>query len=95
MGTLPPALAKYQAEKKAGQTPSSDPGSSAPSFPPLPKKKKKKSGQAPLPKTPANNKAIVARVENKLGAVRPGHHNSHRTAALMAWLDKQESKGKK
>jgi hypothetical protein len=50
----------------------------------------------PLPKTPENNKAIVARIENKLGPVGKGHHNSHRTAALMKWLQEKESqKGKK
>lgn len=76
MGTLPPALAKYMAEK-------------------APAKKGAPKGKGELPKTPANNKAIVARIENKLGPVHPGHHNSHRTAALMDWLAKQESKGKK
>jgi len=47
-----------------------------------------------LPMTKANNPAIIAKIENKLGPVGPGHHNSHRTAALLRWLNSKES-GKK
>lgn len=45
-----------------------------------------------LPKTKANNQRIVELIEAKKGPVGKGHHNSHRTAAIMRWLDKQESK---
>lgn len=47
-----------------------------------------------LDKTKANNTAIVAMIEKKKGPVGPGHHNSHRTAALLKWLDSKEA-GKK
>jgi len=47
-----------------------------------------------LPKKPGNNEAIVAMVEKDKGPVGPGHHNSHRTAAIMSWLEKQEKKSR-
>lgn len=46
-----------------------------------------------LDKTKANNKQIVAMIEAKKGPVGPGHHNSHRTAAILKWLDAKEKKG--
>ena len=47
----------------------------------------KKRGE--LPNTAANRGAIIDRIENKLGPVGPGHHNSHRTAHLREWLNKK------
>ncbi|HWT40076.1 MAG TPA: hypothetical protein VN081_02290 [Dongiaceae bacterium] len=47
-----------------------------------------------LDKTKANNSKIVQMIEAKKGPVGPGHHNSHRTAAIMKWLNSKES-GKK
>jgi len=48
-----------------------------------------------LPVTAKNNTEIVDRIENKLGPVGKGHHNSHRTAHIVEWLQKQEKGGKK
>lgn len=47
---------------------------------------------AELPKTPGNNKAIVAAVEKDKGPVGPGHKNADRSAAIMRWLQKKEAK---
>lgn len=47
-----------------------------------------------LPKTGKNNAAIIAAIENKLGPVGKGHHNSHRTAALEKWLREKEKRKK-
>lgn len=43
----------------------------------------------------AKEQAIVSNIEKKLGPVGKGHHNSHRTAALLKWLEKQDEKKKK
>lgn len=43
--------------------------------------------------TPGEKDRIAA-IEKRLGPVGKGHHNSHRTAALLKWLKKKES-GKK
>jgi hypothetical protein len=48
-----------------------------------------------IPKTPKNNNRIVDAIENKLGPVGAGHHESHRRRALMKWLREQEKKGGK
>lgn len=40
-------------------------------------------------------KAIIGNIEKKLGPVGAGHHNSHRTEALLRWLQKNEAKKKK
>lgn len=99
MGTVPPGLAAWQAShKKKGGKPSLPgpldkltPGDTIDTAGAV-----KGKGKGPLPKTPSNNAAIVARIENKLGPVGKGHHNSHRTAALLKWLKAQEAnKGKK
>lgn len=47
-----------------------------------------------LDKTKANNSRIVDMIEAKKGPVGPGHHNSHRTAAIMKWLSSKESGSK-
>lgn len=49
---------------------------------------------AEIPKKPANNDRIIAAIENKLGPVRPGHHESHRRTALLKWLQSKEKGGK-
>lgn len=36
--------------------------------------------------------AIIAGIEKRKGPVGKGHHNSHRTTALLAWLKQQEKK---
>lgn len=41
--------------------------------------------------TPAES-AIVTNIEKRKGPVGKGHHNAHRTTALMAWLKQQEKK---
>lgn len=46
-----------------------------------------------LPYTPKNNDEITQRIENAKGPVGPGHHNSHRTANIQAWLQQKEGKG--
>lgn len=46
----------------------------------------------PLPKTAKNNDAIISRIENKLGPVGKGHHESHRRAALLKWLKSKEKR---
>jgi hypothetical protein len=38
----------------------------------------------------AKEDAIIRRIEAKLGPVGKGHHNSHRTEALMKWLREKE-----
>lgn len=45
---------------------------------------------APSPK----EKGIISGIEKRLGPVGPGHHNSHRTAALLKWLREHETKKK-
>lgn len=40
-------------------------------------------------------KAIIGNIEKRLGPVGPGHHNSHRTAALLRWLQTNEKKNGK
>lgn len=40
--------------------------------------------------TPAE-KARIQAIEKKLGPVGKGHHNSHRTEALLRWLRKHEN----
>lgn len=39
--------------------------------------------------------AIIAKIENRLGPVHKGHHNSHRTEALLKWLRAKEKGGGK
>jgi hypothetical protein len=39
-----------------------------------------------IPNNGKNDAEIIAAIENKLGPVGAGHHNSHRTANLAAWL---------
>lgn len=39
-------------------------------------------------------KAKIEAIEKRLGPVGKGHHNTHRTAHLLAWLKKNEKKGK-
>ena len=39
--------------------------------------------------------AIIGNIEKRLGPVGPGHHNSHRTAALLRWLKQHETKSGK
>jgi hypothetical protein len=39
----------------------------------------------------AKENAIIGNIEKKLGPVGKGHHNSHRTAALLRWLKKHEN----
>lgn len=39
--------------------------------------------------TPAETN-IISKIETRLGPVGKGHHNSHRTAALLAWLKAHE-----
>lgn len=41
--------------------------------------------------TPAE-KARIDAIEKAKGPVGKGHHNSHRTAAILKWLRAQESK---
>jgi hypothetical protein len=41
--------------------------------------------------TPQEKAKIVA-IERRLGPVGKGHHNSHRTAALLKWLQSKEKK---
>lgn len=41
--------------------------------------------------TPEEKARIVA-IERKLGPVGKGHHNSHRTAALLKWLRNNDTK---
>ena len=41
--------------------------------------------------TPKESQTI-GKIETRLGPVGKGHHNSHRTAALLKWLRDQESK---
>jgi hypothetical protein len=36
-------------------------------------------------------RAIIAGIEHRLGPVGKGHHNSHRTAALLKWLKQKEA----
>lgn len=43
----------------------------------------------------AKENAIVRNIEKKLGPVGKGHHNSHRTEALLRWLKKHEAENKK
>jgi hypothetical protein len=43
--------------------------------------------------TPSENKTISG-IEKRLGPVGKGHHNSHRTAALLKWLRKKEQEKK-
>lgn len=43
----------------------------------------------------ARENEIVGRIEARLGPVGKGHHNSHRTAALLKWLQKKEAEKKK
>jgi hypothetical protein len=44
--------------------------------------------------TPEEKKRIDA-IEKRLGPVGKGHHNSHRTAALLRWLESNKSDKKK
>lgn len=37
---------------------------------------------------------IINKIETRLGPVGKGHHNSHRTAALLKWLRQKEQEGK-
>lgn len=53
----------------------------------------KKRGE--IPNTPANRGAIVDRIENKLGPVGAGHHESHRREHLMQWLAQKGKATKK
>lgn len=43
----------------------------------------------------SREKGIISKIEERKGPVGKGHHNSHRTAALLKWLREQETKGKK
>lgn len=45
-----------------------------------------------MAKETPKEKAIIGNIEKKLGPVGPGHHNSHRTAALLKWLKSHETK---
>jgi hypothetical protein len=54
---------------------------------------KKKSG-GEIPNTKANRSAIIDRIENKLGPVGKGHHESHRRAHLSEWLAQKGKKSK-
>jgi hypothetical protein len=44
--------------------------------------------------TPKEQQTISA-IEKRKGPVGPGHHNSHRTAALLKWLRDHENDSKK
>ena len=37
-------------------------------------------------------KARITAIERRLGPVGKGHHNSHRTAALLKWLRNNDTK---
>jgi hypothetical protein len=50
--------------------------------PDAPKKKHGKGGRA--------SADIVAAIEKRKGPVGKGHHNAHRTAALMKWLQSKQ-----
>lgn len=47
-----------------------------------------------MAKATAKESAIIGNIETRLGPVGKGHHNSHRTAALLDWLKAKEKSGK-
>lgn len=47
-----------------------------------------------MSKETPKEQAIIGNIEKRLGPVGKGHHNSHRTEALLRWLKKNETKGK-
>lgn len=48
-----------------------------------------------MAKMTAKEKGVIDNIEKRLGPVGKGHHNSHRTAALLKWLRAHEHDAKK
>lgn len=93
-----PSKNKFATKAKLKSDPdeaSEDPKEEATETPAQEKAEESQEADAPKGKASAGgNSAVVAAIEKRKGPVGPGHHNSHRTAALMKWLQSKEASKK-